>query len=89
MILLVVMILLDKMELGFYYFYAAKSDAKEYIAPIVLATTVLLEVSVCWLLRTLTEKRAFKLLQIFNFYLVYSALLVSLQELDETYFDLR
>ena len=85
LILFIVLVVLDKVELGYYYFYAGKSGAKSVVAPIVLATTVLLEAGVLWLLRTLNEKRAVKALKVFNFYLVYSVLLVCLQELDEEF----
>lgn len=59
MIYLMILVLINKIEIGYFYYELSQTDVvRNTVTPIVLATTVLMEAILIWLVRTMTEDRA-------------------------------
>jgi len=62
MIYLMILVLINKIEIGYFYYELSQTDVvRNTVTPIVLATTVLMEAILIWLVRTMTEDRLSRL----------------------------
>lgn len=73
-----IMIILNKIELGYYYFYLGSDEARLSATITILTLQVLLELLILFKLRTIEEKKVFRTMSILNFYFVFIACTLSL-----------